>query len=45
MPLGKDVGKNIRELKEANKSKPAGNKRPQKQIVAIALDASRRKKK
>lgn len=44
MPLGKDVGKNIRELKADNKKKgkergAGGKMRSQKQILAIALSA------
>lgn len=47
MPLGKDVGKNIKELRKDNarsgKERGAGGKpRSQKQILAIALDAARR---
>ena len=41
MPLSKDVGYNIRELKEANRLRK--KKRSQKQIIAIALDAAERK--
>jgi hypothetical protein len=42
MPLGKDVGKNIRELRADNKRKgkargAGGKPRSQKQILAIAL--------
>jgi len=49
MPLGKDVGKNIRELKADNKKSGKarganGKPRSQKQIVAIALSASKKKK-
>ena len=45
MPLGKDIGKNIRELRADNrrkgKSRGAGGKaRSQKQILAIALRAA-----
>lgn len=45
MPLGKDIGKNIRELRADNrrkgKARGAGGKaRPQKQILAIALRAA-----
>ena len=36
MPLGADIGKNIRQLKKEKK------KRSRKQILAIALDAARR---
>jgi len=42
LPLGKDVGSNIKELRSANTSKPKGKKRGKKQILAIALDAARR---
>lgn len=50
MPLGKSVSKNIRELyadnKKSGKAKGAGGKaRSQKQIVAIAYSAARRKNK
>jgi len=49
MPLGKDVGKNIRELKADNKKSGKarganGKPRSQKQIVAIALSAAKKKK-
>jgi hypothetical protein len=49
MPLGKDVGKNIRELKADNKKSGKerganGKPRSKKQIVAIALSASKKKK-
>lgn len=45
MPLGKSVGKNIRELmadnKKSGKARGAGGKvRPRKQILAIALNAA-----
>jgi hypothetical protein len=45
MPLGKDIGKNIRELKADNKRKGSargagGTPRSQKQILAIALRAA-----
>lgn len=43
MPLkeGKqNEGENIKELYEANKSKPEGKKRPRAQIIAIALRAA-----
>jgi len=40
MPLGADVGANIRHLKEKNKGKK--KKRSRKQIIAIALDAARK---
>ncbi len=50
MPLGKNVGANIKELKKDNKksgkAKGANGKvRPQKQIVAIALNAAGKSKK
>jgi hypothetical protein len=41
MPLGKDVGDNIKELRAANANKPKGKKRGKKQILAIALDGAR----
>jgi hypothetical protein len=42
MPLGKDIGKNIRELRADNRKKgkargAGGKPRSQKQILAIAL--------
>lgn len=45
MPLGKDVGKNIKELKKDNKKKGKarganGKLRSMKQIIAIALNAA-----
>ena len=53
MPLGKNVGKNIRELyrdnKRSGKARGAGGKpRSRKQIIAISLSAagkSRKKKR
>ena len=50
MPLGRNVGANIRDLKADNKkngkAKGAGGKaRPQKQILAIALNAAGKSKK
>lgn len=50
MPLGKDVGKNIKELiadnRKSGKERGANGKvRPRKQILAIALEASRRAKR
>jgi len=49
MPLGKDIGQNIAELKADNKKKGkgkgyGGKARPMKQIVAIALEAARGKR-
>lgn len=49
MPLGKDVGKNIRELKADNKKKgkergAGGKPRSQKQIIAIALTSAGKSK-
>ena len=49
MPLGKNVGANIRDLKADNrksgKARGAGGKaRPQKQILAIALRAAGKSK-
>ena len=48
MPLGKDIGKNIRELRADNKKKGKargafGKRRSAKQIVAIALSVARGK--
>ena len=46
MPLlsGKEnIGKNIKELQMANQSKPANKKRSKAQILAIALDQSKKK--
>jgi len=48
MPLGKNISKNISELTKKNKqyAKPGGKKpRSKKQIVAIAISASKRKSK
>lgn len=50
MPLGKDVGKNIKELvkdnKKSGKARGANGKvRPRKQIIAIALNAAGKSKK
>lgn len=50
MSLGKDIGKNIKELEADNKKKgkakgAGGKKRPMKQIIAIALEAARGAKK
>lgn len=49
MPLGKNVGKNIRELRKDNKKKGKarganGKLRSKKQILAIALSAAKKKK-
>lgn len=48
MPLHKGgkkaVRENISELYHANASKPAGQKRGRKQIIAIAFAAARRKR-
>lgn len=43
MPLGKNVGENIKELKQANKTKAPSEKRGLKQIIAIALSGAREK--
>lgn len=48
MPLGKSVSKNISELMKKNKAyaKPGGkDPRSKKQILAIAISASKRPKK
>ena len=48
MPLGKNIYKNISELTKKNKeyAKPGGRTpRSKKQILAIAISASKRKKK
>lgn len=48
MPLGKDVSANISELMKKNKAyaKPGGkNPRSKKQVIAIAISASKKKKK
>jgi len=50
MPLGKNVGKNIKELMADNKKKgkergAGGKKRSKKQIIAIALNAAGKSKK
>jgi len=50
MPLGKNVGKNIKELmkdnKKSGKARGANGKvRPRKQIIAIALSAAGKSKK
>lgn len=50
MPLGKSVGKNIKELiadnKKTGKTRGAGGKvRPMKQIIAIALHSAGKSKK
>ena len=41
MPLTGDIGYNIRELKKANKGR--SKKRSRKQMIAISLDAARKK--
>ena len=43
MPLSRNVGANIRELTDTNKAKPADEKRPRAQIVAIALHVAGKK--
>jgi len=43
MPLGKNVQQNVAELYETNKRKPQDKKRGQRQMLAIAYEASRRK--
>jgi hypothetical protein len=50
MPLGKNVGKNIKELKSDNKKTgkargASGKPRSEKQITAIALKAAGKSKK
>lgn len=50
MPLGKDIGKNIRELRADNKKKGKarganGKIRSRKQILAIALNSAGKSKK
>ena len=48
MPLGKNVSQNIRELMKKNKAyaKPGGkDPRSKKQILAIAISASKKPKK
>jgi len=48
MPLGKDVGKNIKTLRAENqpgrtkRGTSGGKPRPEKQILAIALEEARR---
>lgn len=42
MPLTENIGKNIKELRKANKSR--SDKRSKRQILAIALEAAKRKK-
>ena len=44
LPGKKNIGTNIEELEHANTSKPKGKKRPKKQILAIALNESRKRK-
>lgn len=43
MPLTNDVGTNIKELRQANKIKPPGKKRGERQIKAIAIHAANQK--
>jgi hypothetical protein len=50
MPLGKNVGKNVKELMADNKKKgkergASGKPRSRKQILAIALSAAGKSKK
>lgn len=50
MPLGKDIGKNIKELRADNKKSGTarganGKVRGKKQILAIALNAAGKSKK
>lgn len=50
MPLGKNIGKNVKELIADNKKKgkargAGGKKRPMKQVIAIALSAAGKSKK
>jgi hypothetical protein len=50
MPLGKNIGDNIKELKIDNKKSGKarganGNPRSEKQIIAIALNAAGQKRK
>ena len=42
MPGGKDVSKNIKELEDKNKTKPPAERRPHKQIQAIAYSQARK---
>lgn len=47
MPLGKDIGRNIRELRKDNMKSGSergahGKKRSKRQMLAIALSASRK---
>jgi hypothetical protein len=47
MPLlsgKKNIGRNIKELYEANKDKPAKQKRGRDQIIAIAMSEARKGK-
>lgn len=44
MPLTGNISKDIKELKDANKNKPAGKKRSLKQILAIALSQKNKRK-
>ena len=48
MPLGKSVSQNVRELMKKNKAyaKPGGkNPRSKKQVIAIAISASKKSTK
>jgi len=42
MPLGKDVGENIKQLRKDNANKKPGKKRAEKQILAISLEEARK---
>lgn len=43
MPLGPDPSDNIKQLVQDNKIKPPGQKRGQRQIVAIGINAAKSK--